>query len=182
MAFDPDTGKTYLFGGYQYNGSWLGDFWEWDGNNWTELTGTMPPARASHEMIYDPNRKGFLLYGGYGGTDLGDTWFWNGAEWTQVAIGSSPPARTSHTLAAHSEQGKILLFGGENASGNLAADTWAWDGSAWAEITTAGTWPEPRNGHVMVYDPARNYVHLYGGWFGNGDIRAENWTLGFVPQ
>src|ERR1035441_6585189 len=44
MAYDSVRGRTVLFGGYD-GSSYLGDTWEWNGANWTQVATTGPSAR-----------------------------------------------------------------------------------------------------------------------------------------
>jgi hypothetical protein len=63
----------------------LGDTWEWDGTNWTEVTpANSPSARGFAQM--GSLRGTPVLFGGADtqGNVLGDTWTWTGTTWTPV--------------------------------------------------------------------------------------------------
>jgi len=64
LGYDPDRGRTVLFGGQAPNGSALGDTWEWDGTTWTLRATTGPPARYGAAMAYDPDQVAMILHGG----------------------------------------------------------------------------------------------------------------------
>ena len=64
MSYEPSSGQTVLFGGFD-GASTLKDTWLWNGNNWTEVTSqTAPPARALHTMAYDHVSQEIVLFGG----------------------------------------------------------------------------------------------------------------------
>ena len=50
MAYDSKRGRTVLFGGSAGNVN-LNDTWEWDGQDWTQVADTGPPARGGHAML-----------------------------------------------------------------------------------------------------------------------------------
>ena len=63
MAYDAARQRVVLFGGF--GGGHLGDTWEWNGTNWTQLTpSTSPTARNAHAMAYDAARQRVVLLGG----------------------------------------------------------------------------------------------------------------------
>ena len=63
----------------------LGDTWEWDGTNWTQLTPTSSPS-ARWDAQMGSLRDTPVLFGGADvqGNVLGDTWTWNGTTWVTV--------------------------------------------------------------------------------------------------
>jgi N-acetylneuraminic acid mutarotase len=156
-----------LFGGYGTAN--VGDTWEWDNENWTQLEDIGPPARWGHGMAYDAARQRVVVFGGgtIQGTNaqsFGDTWEWDGASWTQVAD-TGPAPRHGVTLAYDSKRRLTILFGGEQlpgqGGGTLFADTWVWDGAEWTQEQDAG--PSQRDWYGMTYDDQRNRVVLFGG-------------------
>jgi hypothetical protein len=74
MAYDEQRGVVVLFGGY--NGSVLGDAWEWDGSTWSLITDGKPSPRRYHAMVYDAAREACMIYGGTDGSLLGDNWLY----------------------------------------------------------------------------------------------------------
>jgi hypothetical protein len=67
MAFNPSTGKTYVYGGddtTNYSNR-LTDMWSRDGTSWTRIAATTTPSpREDSAMAYDPARKSLIFYGG----------------------------------------------------------------------------------------------------------------------
>ena len=85
LAYNPPTGKTYVFGGQSSKSNALNDFWMWDGEAWSQIVAaTSPPARQGAALAYDPARKSLILYGGTNPDDIGnnlvDTWEWTEAK------------------------------------------------------------------------------------------------------
>jgi hypothetical protein len=75
MAYDSQSRRTVLFGGYDGTSS-LGDTWAYDFSydRWEELTPSFSPsARYGHAMVYDSESDRVILFGGTGSI-LSDTW------------------------------------------------------------------------------------------------------------
>ena len=122
MAYDSDTGKAILFGGF--SGSVTGgagstsldsvqvynDTWTYDpvAGTWTQLkpSGLMPSGRSFHAMVYDSLSKRVILFGGADasteeGVLLNDTWSYDPSAniWTEMKPeGPLPPARSQHAM------------------------------------------------------------------------------------
>ncbi|MCX5977083.1 MAG: hypothetical protein NTV33_09730 [Coprothermobacterota bacterium] len=132
MAYDSQSGKVILFGGYGVSGL-LNDTWAYNyaSNTWTNRNpSNPPPLRASHAMTYDGQIGQVILFGGDDGKYIGlnDTWAYDYATngWTNCNPSNLPPGRWRLALAYDSQNGKAILFGGVNTNGtNLLNDTWA---------------------------------------------------------
>lgn len=152
-----------LFGGY--DGSVLGETWEYDGSTWVKLTPTTsPPARYDASMVYDPVHGVTVLFGGYSSAAFADTWTWNGTNWTDVTPSSgSPSARRGHGMTWDSARTRVVLFGGSSSTSTYLADTWEWFGSSWVQAAPAaspgGVWIQS-----LTYDPIRQRSTFYGGY------------------
>ena len=77
MAYDAARQRVVLFGGNNNPTNYLGDTWEWNGTNWTQLApATSPTGRVSHAMAYDAARQRVVLLGGSnGGSVVSDAWW-----------------------------------------------------------------------------------------------------------
>ena len=174
-AFDEARNVLVMFGGWSgatasnQFGAATQDLWEWNPatGTWTNRTpaGRKPSPRAGASMVYDPNRKNFVIFGGRSttGYDYQDTWLWDplGGTFTDATT-SGPGARSQHSMVFEKSTGKVLLFGGGVADGGTSiwpetiyyngvpipgpsadgsgialafADTWEWDPSQ-------GTWTQ----------------------------------------
>lgn len=153
LAYDGNRKRTVLFGGTvypRYTENNLSDTWEWDGENWIQVSEFGPPPMAICAMVYARTRERVVLFGGR------DTWEWDGMNWTQVAdIG---PAFNSAAMAYDTQRERIVLFG----SGDDIGRTWEWDGKEWTQESESG--PGALTNHAMAYDAARRRVVLFGGW------------------
>ncbi len=195
VAYNPSTGKTYIFGGYDsMSGQSLGDFWQWDGKTWAQVvTAAQPPARVDAAMAYDPVRKSLILYGGadyYNNNTYGDTWEYdNTGKWTQLKVASSPDPLSGHGMVTDTTRNKILLFGGANNSYYMGSqpgmpyknpvrnEVWEWDGATltWINRTPVASTnvPTERQYPVMAYDEGRQKLFLYDGMNGSPSMFWE---------
>ncbi len=88
--------------------------------------------------------------------------------WRQAA---QPQPRFGHAAATQTGTATLVLFGGQAGGGqagggqaadeHLLGDTWTYAHDCWTLHRTPG--PDPRHGHAMAYDAARDTVVLYGG-------------------
>ena len=184
MAYNPSTGKVYIFGGYDMSGQVLDDFWEWDGKVWVQIiSDARPPARSDAAMAYDPTRKSLIVFGGtsyYGSTVFGDTWEWNSTsrKWSQLMPKVSPDALYMHAMVTDTTRNKILLFGGMSNyyyspdlgipyKDPMRNEIWEWDGkqATWTNRTpTASTaTPMARQFPILAYDEGRQKMFLFDG-------------------
>ena len=53
LAYDSGRSRVVLFGGEDAAFAPLGDTWEWDGDEWTQVADTGPAPRAGHAMCFD---------------------------------------------------------------------------------------------------------------------------------
>jgi hypothetical protein len=115
-----------MFGGYNYG--YLGDTWEWDGVNWTQITTTNgPSSRAYHTMVYDSTNQVTILYGGLGPNgNRSDVWKWNGTTWTNItpAGAGGPGLRYGHSMAYFKDRNVTIVFGGLNQSSRGSNEVW----------------------------------------------------------
>ncbi len=102
-----------LFGGF--NGGQLGDTWEWDGAQWTQILPlASPQPQSSGAIAYDPWSERVVLFGGsYGWPNgLDGTWEYDGATWSRVGIiGGAPPPQYLQRMVGDPLRGGVLLYG-----------------------------------------------------------------------
>jgi cysteine-rich repeat protein len=154
MTTDPFRKRVIVFGG---GGDDPPTTWEWDGNNWANLTPTSPVALTTvDEIAFDSERHRAVIY------DPADnvTWETDGASWTS-STSVPTPNRSSPGVAYDEARGKTVLFGGDVQNSTDAGDTWLWDGNTWTQVTPA-TSPSGRTA-PLAYDAARKQVVMFGG-------------------
>ena len=169
MAYNPATGKVYMFGGRgdQSSQASLNDFWEWDGKAWTQVVTSNGPAAAyGAALAYDPVRKSLILYGGVDDLIMyGETWEWNGTnrQWAKLETTGNPGPVYLHGMVTDTVRGRILLFGSGSASGHV----WDWDGGSltWTDRSplSLSTMALGRSNPIMAYDEGRQRMFLYDG-------------------
>ncbi len=178
MAYDTARQRTVLFGG-RAGSTYMGDTWEWDGNNWTQMNPTTsPPARHIHTMVYDWLRKRTVLFGGTNTTGrLADTWEWDGKNWTQVSTSAAPPARGGHAMAYNFLIQRTVVLGGtpNGAWNSVMAGVWQYDGKTWAQASTT-TAPADRAQHAMCHDPVLLRTMVFGGGDKNAVRLSDTWV------
>jgi N-acetylneuraminic acid mutarotase len=192
MAFDPVANRLIVFGGYD-GAKYLSDIWAYDltGNVWTGLNpaGVAPAARHGHSLVYDPESKKMILFGGYDGSvQYNDTWAYDPASntWADLKPGGDlPAARDSQAMAYDSDAKAMVLFGGWSATRQFD-DTWAYDPAknSWTDLKPAGEAPTARALQQMVYDPAIKKLVLFGGGTSSAtfndawlfDLTDRSWT------
>jgi N-acetylneuraminic acid mutarotase len=170
MAYDSESDKVILFGGYYYSGGdkYLSDTWVYDynTNTWTMMNPkTKPDARTGHAMAYDSESDRVILFGGEGSSGyFSDTWAYdyNTNTWTNLTPLSGPNARAYHAMAYDSKSDRVILFGGEWMA---FSDTWVYDynTNTWTMMNPS-TSPGARSKHAMAYDSKSDRVILFGGF------------------
>ena len=209
VAYNPSTGKTYVYGGNDTTNydNRLTDMWAWDGTTWSELTSPVtPPARECSAMAYDPARKSIILYGGQAPptglvTFIDDTWEWTDAKkWTQLKPTTTPGGIAMHGMVTDTIRNKILLFGGLCTSyepGSYTAiwnNIWEWDGSAlsWTKRTPIVSFQVPTSvtRPMITYDEGRQKMFFFESldlWvdktaYWEWDPISAGWTKRDSPQ
>jgi hypothetical protein len=153
VAFDPSSGTTLAFGGWNLNGN-SNTTWRWDGVNLVPLTPpTLPPGRSEHVLAFDPAAGRLLLIGGIAYQSplgaLADVYAWSGTDW--LVQPSLPLPRRA--AAAAPFRGDLCVFGGvlSGPAGELRSHELL-------QRTAVGTWanvPQPTAGWLAAHDSAR---------------------------
>ena len=139
LVFDPNIGKSLLFGGHDWNMGEFNDTWTWDGTDWVELLpANSPSPRATHSMVYDQNRGTVILIGGQGFGTNNEMWEWDGIDWTQLFPTTLPPRTSSAALVYDDARNVAILYGGTPGPGLVSNEVWEWDGIDWTLTSTTG--------------------------------------------
>src|SRR5256885_2162156 len=125
----------------------------------------LPGPRAGATLVYDPENKGVILFGGTytvphadgtnEGVSTGDTWPWNGTDWNLQNPATSPTVRHFASMAYDPVHDDTVLFGG-SMPGVRLNDTWTWDGTTWTK--QAAVAPAASGWSYVTYDPAAKAI------------------------
>ncbi len=181
MAYDPDRDRMILFGGYA-GAARFADTWELDPPRllWTNLTKTSrPPARFGTAMVYYPDRKQMVMFGGHDGkTMMNDTWimdYYNSSRtWHRESPKTSPPGRFRHKMVYDASRKRVVMFGGASWRSAFFNDAWEWDGENWTKINPPSP-PSPRFSFSMAYNRNTKRNVVFGGYFGYNLVSNETW-------
>jgi len=196
-AVDSANRRAILFGGTTVyaNGAYLNDVWELAFNNvgnyvWRRLNpgGTPPAGRADHVMVYDPDGRRMVVFGGspqrY--VHINDVWVLTmsrGTEsWQQVnPAGPLPGGRGYASGIYHPGRRSLILFGGYSTS-TLYNDVWelALDSMVWRQVSVSGARPSVRYDGAAVFDAANNRMLVFGGRTASSFV-SELWALDLTP-
>lgn len=84
-------------------------------------------------------------------------------DWLQLdTTGVTPAPRFSEGVAFFGPTGETILYGGIYDS-TYYGDTWGWNGTVWTQKSPAHN-PGERVAHVMIYDPVRQQIVMFGGY------------------
>jgi len=186
MAMDTDTGQIVLFGGVSDGQPALNDTWVFNITtlSWTEVTPLdSPPVRWGHGLVYDPDDKVFIMFGGkdYGGC-LMDIWQYNITTnlWTQRAGNGYMGPRANFAMAYDSVKHLVVLVGGwKDSPATYYNDTAVYDygHDQWTQKTSLPA--DAREDPGMAYDRDSVGMLFYGGTVGSlyyGDTWFYNTT------
>lgn len=157
MVYDRHNKQFVLFGGGNVQ-SERGDPGTWTyapaKNAWTQLKlGQQPPQRANSRLVYDPDAKKIVLFGGDQLDQLlSDTWTFDVVKqtWSEAAPKHAPAPRGGHALLWLPKAKKILLVGGYTYTSatdyggslykRLPVELWTYDAAAdrWDFLNLAG--------------------------------------------
>jgi hypothetical protein len=148
------------------------DTFEWDGAAWKSFADLSkePQVRRFAGMVYDPNLKKTVLFGGFNNNNYrNDTWTWDGTAWTEVKVDGKqrPPNRGLMAMWYDPLQKKVILYGGLGR-GNLNErisrydDMWAFNGTGWQKLPVTQT-PGARFGPQFAVNANTGKLLLFGG-------------------
>jgi hypothetical protein len=150
--------------------------------------GAIPNARYLHSAIYDPVRDRMIVFGGFTKTSdlVNDVWALSLAgvpAWTQLVPAGTPPSgRHLHSAIYDPVWDRMIIYGGVERTQQLAClgDVWALSLTGtpeWTKITASGGQPLPRFQHSAIYDPVRDRMVVFGGYYYGGYRGADSKPL-----
>jgi hypothetical protein len=169
VAYDPVSRQVFLFGGEDT--APRNDLWAYSlaQRRWSEIqvSGSLPPARFGHTLVFDPVRRRLVVFGGQAGGFFSDVWAFDIASgsWRQLSADDAGPSRRyGHSAISETARDRMVISHGFTNAGRFD-DTWAFDFAAnsWRDISPSGTRPLRRCLHHAAYDAEHGQMYLYGG-------------------
>jgi hypothetical protein len=165
MAFNSDTGRVVLFGGFSpSSGQQLADTWEWNGTSWTLVGSNGPSGFAPYGIAYDSHRGKMVLCGQYFPHNC-PVYEWNSGSSTWVFTITLWAGCLDPEMVFDNVRGRTVLF-------CYPSGVYEWDGVAWA--LGAGGGPPSRARAALAYDSHRKQVVMFGGYT-TGQYYADTW-------
>jgi N-acetylneuraminic acid mutarotase len=186
LAYDAESDRVILFGGYDAAKDYFNDTWSYDFNSdtWTEMKpSTSPPIRNYNAMAYDAAADRVLIWGCYYVyPDDVNMWSYdfNTNTWQEIkpGEGAHPLSRDYTVMAYDVKSDQTILYGGTP----LGDETWAYayKTNTWTKLEP-GTVPGRLSRHAIVYSTAADLVILFGGVIGSytDNYSGDTWTYNF---
>ncbi|MBN1391095.1 MAG: hypothetical protein JXA22_10690 [Candidatus Thermoplasmatota archaeon] len=175
MVVDPAKRMIYLYGG-QVHGGDTDTLYQYNmtGNIWKAINPTTKPqGRMETAVTYDPNNRGFFMFGGQrNGTsnvELNDLWFFHTDTvlWEKLPTGDDEPhAQDLAGISLNTDTNELLLFG----DGDDETFMWRLDWFGWKKVATT-TSPGDWSGHGQAYS---SQTRSHFAWAGDG---TEVWEF-----
>ncbi len=132
IAYDFVANKVYLYGGMDFEGNILNDFWVADLtiNQWIPVfaTGEMPTEMFGHKIIFDGYSQ-LILIGGKNNSGFVENIYrysiWENV-WSTINSSEKISPRYLHSAVLHRGRGEIIVFGGKNNSEHFN-DVWSFN-------------------------------------------------------
>ena len=183
--------QMFISGGWTsagaHYGTYLTDVWALtlgESPSWNAVEPSVPPGvRGAHVAVYDSRRGRMIVAAGNSQDPPAELDVWvRGLDqtslWAKLELsGPGPTGRVFAAAIYDSLRDRVLLFGGtgNNCPCYGTSDLWelSFDGGpAWTQLFPAGETPPARYGHTAIYDPIRDRMLIYGGWYGGQDVWA----------
>ncbi|MFX1560575.1 MAG: kelch repeat-containing protein, partial [Promethearchaeota archaeon] len=174
IAYDSDSDRSIMFGGWTENFESLGDTlaYHLNENSWQNMSpASAPGKRGGAAMAYDAESDRIILFSGQrngSSTTLenwNDTWAYDydTNTWENRVPAQMPSPRLSSYMAYDSESDVIILFGGLCDGGVFNDETWAYDYNTnnWTNMQPSVS-PSNRVASI-TYDSESDRVVLFGG-------------------
>jgi hypothetical protein len=194
VIYDPIGYRMIVHGGENgpaWNHTWALDLTT---RRWRNITDSTAPAREDHTAIFDSRNKRLVIFGGrdgdyidfYGLSTLAlDPSSPAFEKWQSLtATKKHPPGRSDHVAVFDSLQNRMIIYGGwSHEKGEYLDDTWAFyfatppdTAGRWKQIKAKKSHPPKRRHAVGVYDSARNWFIICGG-FGQEGYLNDVWAF-----
>lgn len=142
LATNWSNATILMFGGATGAASGvLGDTWQWNGVDWTQLAPATSPGGGglrNGKATYDTLRDRVVVHGGirFTGGFSPSAWEWDGSDWIERLPAAAPGGRTGAGFCYVPSLQTSVLFGGYN--GGVFGDTWTYQTTAIAALDDYG--------------------------------------------
>jgi hypothetical protein len=139
------------------------------------------PTLFDHSAIFDSAGDRMVLFAGNAelpSKTLACLSLAGGMAWVDLApIGVPPSPRSDHAAAYDPLRDRMIVFGG--GAGTTFSDVWSLQmvGLVWTKLSPSGQSPSAREGHLMIHDPVRDRMIVFGGVEEDHDILDDVWAL-----
>jgi hypothetical protein len=205
VIYDPISHRMILHGGE--NGLTTNNTWALDlqAQRWRNMTDSTAPAREDHTAIFDSNNKRMVIFGGrhndstFDYINIYEIWALDlnpesrtFEKWQDLTVKEKhAPGRSDHVAVFDAQKNRMIIYGGwDKEAKEYFGDTWAFYFAAppdtmgrWVKIKTKKSQPPKRRHAVGVYDAAKNWLIICGGFGEEGplndvwafDLAADAW-------
>jgi hypothetical protein len=196
VIYDPIGYRMILHGGEDgppWNNTWTFDL---KARRWRDMTDSTAPVREDHTAIFDSRGKRMVTFGGrdYYNDKIHEIWALDldpGSprfeKWQNLTVEKSHPSgRYDHVAVFDSLKNRMIIYGGwDKEKKEYLDDTWAFyfapldSGDTtgyWKKIKTKDSHPPQRRHAAGVYDSARNWFIICGG-FGDEGYLNDVWAF-----
>lgn len=148
-----------------------------------------PGAHCCYGLVYDPDAKLAILFGGLDGN--GETWAFDfkDKKWRNRKPKTAPPSLMLPNMVYDSKNKVTLLFGGQTGGyydGVNLTDTWAYSSAknTWEKLSPKNP-PSRRLQSQVCYDSVNGVMILYGGHANvypkrdEGDKYTDTWVYDY---
>lgn len=178
-AWDPVERVMYVFGGRGpagVDGGHFGDLWRFrpDTGEWErpQVTGPAPRPRSDFAAGWDPSRRRFMVFGGFGANYYGDLWAFDAAtkSWLELgAAGTGPGPRVQAMGAWMTDSGSLAVYGGWTQDQRFGKvyfkEVWTYEPGSdrWTRYPQRTAQPSLRSRASLVWDATRRRLLMFGG-------------------
>jgi len=194
VIYDPLSHRMIVYGGE--NGPTTNSLWSFDlkSHNWRDMTDSTVQRREDHTANFDSRGKRMLVFGGRDRDriNLYELWAMDldpssaiFESWQNLTVEENhTPGRYDHVAVYDSLKDRLVIYGGyDKENKECFGDTWAFYFSPsshavgkWKQIKTKKSHPPKRRRAAAVYDAARNWFIVCGG-FGEEGYLNDAWAF-----
>ncbi len=198
VIYDPLGYRIILHGGE--DGLTTNKTWAFDlkANRWRNMTDSTAPSREDHTAIFDGRNNRMVIFGGrdhdstFDYINIHEIWALDldpqaltFEKWQNLTVEEKhAPGRSDHVAVFDGKKNRMVVYGGwDKENKEYLGDTWTFylDKRQWKQIKTKKSHPPKRRHAVGVYDSARNWFIVCGG-FGEEGYLNDVWAFDLTDE